>query len=452
MKIDFCGSPFKVWEADLAMEILMKRSLLVLLVAGLSACASKEKMAEAPTSAEATSDIEGEKRTVDRKDAPKEEQKPMMGYENAVRSNNAFAFDLHKVLPQTNLIYSPHSVSTLLAAVHAGARGETEQQIRAGLHIGKESLNYAEYRELAAALKSRENVDDGLGFRLRVTNGMWVLPHYKIEVPFQRTLETEFAMKTEKLDFIKDPEGSRKTINQSISEATAQKIPELLPSGVINNDTRVVLTNAVYFNAPWANAFQKSQTANGEFTLLDQSKSQVSYMNITETFRTMRSDDFQAIEIPYVGDSVVALIILPNAGKYGDVDMSLNQTMLENIQRRMDYKRTHVKLPKFEMRTNLDLVDALEMSGMTAMFDPKKADFTGITVEDPLFVSAVLHEGFIRVDEAGTEAAAATAMVMVAGSAPSQDIQQFYAERPFTFLIIDKPTGEILFISRVVKP
>lgn len=429
----------------------MKKSLLVLLVMGLSACASKEKMADAPTSAEATSDIEGEKRTVDRKDAPKEQ--PRMGYENAVRSNNAFAFDLHKVLPQTNLIYSPHSVSTLLAAIHSGARNETEQQIRAGLHLGKESLNYAEYRELDNALKSREKVeDDALAFRLRSSNGLWLSPGFKIEVPFLRTLETEFAMKTERLDFAKDPEGSRRTINSAISDTTANKIPELLSPGVLGSATRVVLTNAVYFNAPWATPFLKSSVAHGEFTLLDQSKSRVPYMNLTETFRMMNGDDFQALEMPYAGDSVVALIILPGPGKYADVDMSLNPTMLENIQRRMDYKRTHVKLPKFEMRTNVDLVDALKTMGMTAMFDLGKSDFSGITAEEPLAISAVVHEGFIRVDEAGTEAAAATAMVTIGGSLSKQDVQQFYAERPFTFLIMDKPTGEILFISRVLKP
>lgn len=137
----------------------MRKSWLVLLVMGLSACASKEKLAETPASEESRTDRERISQT---RPEQGEDELPRMGYENAVRSNNAFAFDLHKVLPQTNLIYSPHSISTLLAAVHSGAREETAQQIAAGLHLGKESLNYAEYRELANTLESREKADDAL--------------------------------------------------------------------------------------------------------------------------------------------------------------------------------------------------------------------------------------------------------------------------------------------------
>jgi len=429
---------------------MKKYGFLALIATLFAACAAQEKTTDSAAS-EPTTISEDEASESYRTASVDSKEKRTIGLEQVVRSNNAFALDMHRALPQTNMITSPYSVSTLLAALNAGAAKGTQKQIGAALHLGPEPPAARKYRDLSDHLSGRENdADRGLAFRLRVSNGLWAAKDYEFLTEFLRTASNEFLMKPATLDFKGNPEAARKSINQSISDATADRIPELIPSGTIQKDTRLILTNAVYFNAPWSYPFPKAATKTGAFVKVNQEHLQVPYMHLTENLRYVKKDGFQALELPYVGEQVVALLILPDAGSYSDVDAGLTQSQLEHIQNSLAYQRVNVRLPRFELRTNLELTNTLKTMGLTEMFDAQKADFSGIS-DEPLFVGAVLHDGFIRVDEAGTEAAAATAMMAFGGGA-SPATADFHAERPFTMLIMDKPTGQILFVSRVLEP
>lgn len=433
----------------------IKLAALIAILSVLTSCASretKEPSANVEQVAEGVS-AEDSTRTATESDEARStkpaEGKPVPSVAQISKSNNAFALDMHRALPQENVVYSPHSVSTLLAAAHAGANGRTKDEIGAILHYTTEPPAYALYRELQDSLASREqDADRGLAFRLRSVNAIWGANDFKFLTPFLRTAETDFLMHAKSLDFKGAPEDARKTINASISESTSGKIPELLAQGVITPATRAVLTNAVYFNAPWSKPFSTQATKPGTFNTLKGDAKQASFMSTTDTMRYAQKDGYQVLEIPYVGEQVVALVILPEAGQYKDVDAGLTLSQLEHFTGSLDYQRVNVRLPKFELRTQLDLSTTLGTMGLKDFFDPEKADFSAMS-DEPVHISAVVHEGFIRVDEAGTEAAAATAMMAVTGM-PAPATADFNADRPFTFMIMDKPTGQILFVARVV--
>lgn len=438
----------------------MKNLKYILCLMLLASCAAEQKSAPAGSGSqpEAMDEEQGPATISDseREQPLKEEMKKSVvggGLTDLVSGHSAFAFDLHKVMPVQNLVYSPHSISTLLDALHVGAAGETASQIKQVLHISSETQDTTHQRTLFDALAAREKGAGERGFRLRVSNNIWIDSGHTLKTSFLREVENNFLMTPKALDFAASEE-ARKTINTSISDATEQRIPTLIPPGVLTSLTRVVLTNAVYFNAPWRVPFPKSATADGPFTKLDGKNVTVPFMNLTETVGYTRNQSYQAIELPYAGGSVVALVVLPEPGKYEEVDSALSAGRFTALAAGMSSERMQIQMPKFKIRTAVELNKTLMAMGMTDAFDEKKADFSGMVKEgdDPIYVSAVLHEGFINVDEAGTEAAASTAVIMSTRGMSAAPRASFVANRPFTFLIVDKPTGEILFVARVVNP
>jgi serpin B len=372
-----------------------------------------------------------------------------------VDDNNAFAFDLYQSLKESgsNLFYSPFSVSMALAMTFAGARGETEQQMADTLHFILEherlhpAFNWLD-SELAKRGKEAEG-KDGEVFRLNVTNAIWGQKDYQFLVDFLDILAENYGAGLRGLDFINEPEQSRITINQWVSEQTEGRIKDLIPPGSINAWTRLVLTNAIYFNAAWQHQFSDDMTTDSPFYLLEGGQVTVPMMRQTELFGYAEGNGYQVVELPYDGGELSMVIILPDEGKFEDLEVSLDAQLIDDIIKNIEYKNVNLAMPKFEFESEFSLKDILAIMGMPIAFSDS-ADFSGMTGTMELFIADIIHKAFVSVDENGTEAAAATAVIM-AGSAPIEPVR-VNIDRPFIFLIRDIPTDTILFIGRVLNP
>ncbi len=373
-----------------------------------------------------------------------------------VKGNSEFAFDLYQALKgeKGNLFYSPYSISLALAMTWAGARGETEEQMANTLHffLSQERLHPA-FNKLALELASRgegAKGKDDEGFRLNIVNAIWGQKDYQFLTSFLDVLAENYGAGLRLLDFISAPEKSRKTINDWVSKQTEGRIEDLIPQGVIDELTRLVLTNAIYFNAAWLHPFDEDSTIDGTFYLLNGSETVVPMMSQTESFGYLDGDGYQVIELPYDGNELAMVIMLPDAGQFEAFEDSLNSEMVGTIIENLENRQVALTLPKFEFESEFSLADTLAAMGMPVAFSPA-ADFSGMTGTKELYIGDVLHKAFVSVDEAGTEAAAATAVVMKLTSVPEEPVK-VTIDRPFIFLIYDIETEVILFVGRVVNP
>ena len=373
-----------------------------------------------------------------------------------VEGNSGFAFDLYQALKggEGNLFYSPYSISLALAMTYAGARDETEEQMSSTLRfiLSQDRLHPA-FNKLDLELASRgegAQGKDGDGFRLNIVNAIWGQQDYRFLTSFLDVLAENYGAGLRLLDFINAPEESRITINDWVSEQTEGRIEDLIPQGVIDDLTRLVLTNAIYFNAAWLYPFDEELTADGTFHLLDGSETIVPMMSQTESFGYLDGDGYQAIELPYDGGELAMVIMLPDAGQFEAFEDSLDAEMVGAIINNVENKQVTLSLPKFEFESEFSLADTLAAMGMPIAFSPA-ADFSGMTGTKELFIGDVLHKAFVSVDEAGTEAAAATAVVMKLTAAPEEPIE-VTIDRPFVFLIYDIETEAVLFLGRMANP
>jgi len=378
-----------------------------------------------------------------------------------VGGNTAFAFDLYQVLKEgkdDNLFYSPHSISLALAMTYAGARGETERQMAEALHftLPQERLHPAFNGldlELAQRGEGAEGTDEK-GFRLNIVNAIWGQEGYEFLPAFLDTLAENYGAGLRLLDFAGAPEESRVTINDWVSEQTEGRIKDLIPPGVIGELTRLVLTNAIYFNAAWAKPFEPDQTRDGTFHPLDGGQVSVPMMRQTTSFGYAEGEGYQAIELPYGGQEpsmvweLSMVILLPQAGEFESFESSLDAGRVDAILKELTYREVALTMPKFEFESDFSLVNALATMGMPEAFT-SDADFSGMTGNRDLFIQDVIHKAFVSVDEAGTEAAAATAVVMEMSAVPEEPVE-VTVDRPFIFFIRDIETGAVLFIGRVV--
>jgi serpin B len=375
-----------------------------------------------------------------------------------VEGNTAFAFDLYRFLAEQegdkNLFYSPYSISLALAMTYAGARGGTEEEMAEALHfmLSQEDLHPAFNaldQELAQRGEGAEGKDQE-GFRLNIANAIWGQMDYQFLDAFLDVLAENYGAGLRVLDFAGAPEESRITINDWVSKQTEGKIEDLIPQGTIDSLTRLILTNAIYFNAAWANPFQEEATRDGPFTLLDGTEVSVPMMHQTESFGYAEGGDYQAVELPYDGREMSMVIVLPEEGEFQAFENSLDAGRVEAIIEQLDQRQVALAMPTFEFDAEFFLKQALAALGMPAAFSDK-ADFSGMTGDRALFISDVLHKAFVSVDEEGTEAAAATAVVMKLLAAPEEPVE-VTLDHPFLFLIRDIQTGTILFVGRVVDP
>ncbi|MCK4504514.1 MAG: serpin family protein [Candidatus Aegiribacteria sp.] len=373
-----------------------------------------------------------------------------------VRGNNEFALDLYKEVCDTqessNIFFSPYSISSALGMTYAGAGGQTADEMAEVLHftIPVEAINRA-FHSLTETLSSGELVraESGDPFTLSISNGLWVQDGFTLLDEYVAEVTRYYSAAVRNLDFINDPEPSRETINNWVAESTLDRIQNLIPSGVLKEDTRVVLTNAVYFKASWLKPFHERSTSDAPFFLADDSAIEVPVMNQTDYFNYVFTEGCSAVELDYAAGNASMLILLPD-GDIEEFQRDFNADMLETIRGRLSSIRVSISMPKFEFSQSMQLSQMLRTLGMKSAFK-SSADFSGFTGSPDLFISEVLHKAFVKVDEAGTEAAAATAVVMGLTAIPEPPVEM-NINRPFLFFILDRESGCIVFMGRVMDP
>lgn len=378
--------------------------------------------------------------------------------EALVAGNRTFAVDLyHAVGGEGNMIFSPYSISLALAMAYAGARGETGTQMADVLSytLPQERLHPA-FNALDQSLNALGDVNPmeaSIPFQLSIANAAWGQQDYAFHPEYLDTLALNYGAGLRLVDFIGEPEPSRLTINDWVEEQTEGRIADLIPQGVITPDTRLVLTNAIYFYGAWAEEFMPEATRDEPFFLLDGSSVTVPMMRRTALYPYLRGENFTAVSLPYQGYRASMTIIMPDEGQFPAFEQALTGDRLAEIMGEMLGASVELGMPRFEFTSDLSLSDTLPAMGMPDAFDPGVADFTGIADPIPyrLFISDVIHKAFIKVDEKGTEAAAATAVVMGLGAAPMENVT-LTLDHPFIFVITDQQTGSILFMGRVVNP
>jgi serpin B len=381
-----------------------------------------------------------------------------------VEGNSAFAFELYRALKGKgdNIFYSPYSISLALAMTYAGANGETAQQMADTLQfmLEQERLHPA-FNWLDAELAKRgqgAQGKDGKGFRLNIANAIWGQKDYEFLPAFLDVLAENYGAGLRILDFITETEKSRVAINDWVSDQTEGRIKDLIPPGAIDALTRLVLTNAIYFNAAWENPFDKKMTADGQFYLLDGGQVRVPMMKQTESFGYTEGEGYQAVELLYDrgelsdGGELSMVILLPASGNFEAFEEGLQAQQVDAIIDDLQNTQVTLAMPQFEFDSKFSLKDTLAGMGMRDAFSPSDADFSGMTGNPELFISDVVHKAFVAVDEAGTEAAAATAVIVGTTSAPGEPLVEVTIDRPFIFLIRDIETGAILFVGRVLNP
>jgi serpin B len=385
---------------------------------------------------------------------------PAVDLQELVAGDSAFALDFYQAVHDQpgNLFFSPHSLSLALAMTYAGARGETASQFAQTLHFNlpQDRLHPA-YNALALQLASRSEgtpkIDQGRQFQLNVANSIWGQQGFNFLPEFLDVLALNYGSGLRLADFVQAPEAARQAINDWVSQQTHDKIKDLVPAGAINAATRLVLANAIYFQAGWLHPFDEKMTKDGAFTLLDGSQVNVPMMSLDQpvNFPYAQGNGYQAIELPYVGQTEAMDVLIPDAGKFADFEAGLNADQLANVLAGLQSQSVSLQMPKFTFSSSFGLSGVLKGMGMPLAFDPSQADFSGMDGKRDLYISDVIHKAFVSVDEQGTEAAAATAVIVGLTSLPNEQVH-LTIDRPFIFVIRDLPTGEILFVGRVVNP
>jgi serine protease inhibitor len=422
------------------------RVFVILGVILLSGC----QFALADTSAVARSDLA-------RETAP---QVSRAAAQTLVDGNNAFAFDFyHRVQGNGgNLVYSPYSISLAAALLYGGAGGETASQIASTFHFTlppgqfHPALN-ALSLDLAQRPAQSLKVDRNNPLQLYIANAIWGQRDYPFEKNYLDLLAVNYGAGVRLLDFAAAPDSARQKINDWVGRETKGKIKDILPPGSIDPATRLVLANAIYFKAAWQEAFVKKLTRDAPFTLLDGSQVQVPTMQ-TEggiPVRVGAGDGYQALAVPYKGDLAEMVIILPDPGRFESVESMLDGGKFASVLDELKPGDLSLYMPRFEFTADFDLTQVLSGMGMPLVFDRSKADLGGITKAERLYAQQALHKAYVLVNEEGTEAAAASVIVVMPASlAPPQ--QELRIDRPFIFVIRDVPTGAILFVGRVLNP
>jgi serpin B len=377
--------------------------------------------------------------------------------------NNAFALELYAKLraEQGNLFLSPYSISTALAMTYDGARGQTASQIAQVLHFststdkkaGPPAMDRGQFGSAFGRIIKDLNKKGQKGaYTLTVANALWGQKGYGFRKEFIKSVETNYDGRLSEVDFITAAEAARKTINTWVEKQTKDKIKNLIPQGMLDSMTRLVLTNAIYFKGNWARQFKKDQTKDAPFTLADGSKIQAPMMNQTAEFRYMETETFQGLELPYVKDELSMIILLPKAvDGLDELEESLTVENLSQWLGKLFRREVVVSVPKFKATSQFSLASTLALMGMKDAFT-SAADFSGMDGKKDLFISAVIHKAYVDVNEEGTEAAAATGVTMRLTSLGPNETPVFRADHSFVFLIRDNQTGGILFLGRLMNP
>ncbi|HOX42499.1 MAG TPA: serpin family protein [Myxococcota bacterium] len=383
-------------------------------------------------------------------------QVPPADLEALVAGDTEFALAAYRELRATytgNLFFSPHSISIALAMTWAGARGATADEMAAALsfELPQERLHPAfDLLDLELMSRAQAAESDERPFVLRVVNQLFGLRGYPFEAAFLDTLALYYGAGLRLMDFDLAPEACRLGINDWVAGQTHERILDLIPAGCIDELTRLVLVNAIYFSAAWDSPFELEDTAPGPFTLLDGTALEVPVMHQGLSAPGLQGDGFQAVELPYDGELTSMVVIAPDAGTFADFEAGLSAESLDAILASLTGKSVTLSMPRWTFTSqSLKLKELLAALGMEVAFT-SAADFNGMANTDELYIGEVIHKAFVAVDEAGTEAAAATAVIMEGGSAP--EFLTVTLDRPFIYLIRDRETGAILFLGRTLDP
>jgi len=370
-----------------------------------------------------------------------------------VKGSNQFMCDLYAKLAarQDDVFFSPYAMSSALALLERGARGKTDEELRAALHLPRqdETVN-AVCSEVAAEMQAEKQ-----GYRLAVANGIWTQQGEPFQPAFLNDATKVFHAGLEALNFIADTEPSRAKINAWISGQTADKIKELLPAGAVTRDSRLVVTSAVYFKGTWACKFKKTATLKEDFHLATRKTVKTELMHQSESFNYASDDNCQVVELPYKGAELAMLVLLPVKTDLDcqKLEAGLNADYIRGAIDQLGHRPVILTLPKWKFGQSYDMTPPLQELGITQAFDDK-ADFSGINGRKELRVSAVVHRADIDVNEEFTEATAGTAVVSGAAGgvgAPEPPVV-FRADRPFVYLIYHRVNRTVLFMGRLTNP
>ncbi len=372
---------------------------------------------------------------------------------DSARSVNEFGLQLYHELGARpgNLFFSPYSVAAAVSMVQAGAAGTTQAEIAKALHSPADP--HGAMRELAASLKEADK-----DVKLNIANALWGQAGTQFGPDFLETAKRDYAGGFRTADFKKNAAKETDRINAWVTEQTKDRIKQLIGPDMLDASTRLVLTNAIYFKAAWRDQFDKHLTKPGPFHR-DEGEVGARMMRQVERYGYYADDSLQALDLPYTGGRMSMLVLLPKKrGGLAALEKTLSAAALADVAGKLKEQKVDATLPRFKLEDEFGLNEALKALGMTSAFDAKKADFRPMCPscypDEPLYISAAVHKAFVAVDEEGTEAAAATAMVMATGSAMVKEAPPpvFVADHPFFFAVRDRKTGAVLFAGRLVSP
>ena len=366
-----------------------------------------------------------------------------------VNANNEFAFDLYskyKDEKEGNIFFSPYSISTAMAMTYEGARGQTAKEIQSVFHFPEESIRRPGFARLYNEINKKDKE-----YQLSTANALWAQEDYKFLDEYFSTIKRYYDGDVTNLDFKRETEKSRIIINNWVGDQTKNKIKDLIPRGSITYDTRLVLTNAIYFKGDWVLQFDKKKTREADFKVSPEKTVKVQMMSLTgdkAKFNYAETEQLQILEMPYEGDELSMLVILPREN-LESIEDSINKEKLDELKGMLHEREVNVYMPKFKFETKYFMKEDLKEMGMPTAFS-MDADLSGMTGNMDLFIDKVIHQAFVEVNEEGTEAAAATAVIGTLNGIEKSNI--FRADHPFMFIIQQKATGNILFMGRVVDP
>jgi serpin B len=389
---------------------------------------------------------------------------PSANEREAVADNTGFAINLYHELPsrEGNLFFSPYSISTALAMTYGGARGQTAKQMAQALQF---TLPDHELHPAFAALHKELNSIQSKGqVQLSVANSLWPQSGFEFRRDYLDLCRDDYGTDIFPVDFVGHAEDSRQAINRWVEDNTSHKITNLLGPGSVDG-ARLVLVNAIYFKGKWAKEFDADNTRDEPFYSSPDTPINTPLMQQTDRFGYAEFDGLQVLELPYAGDDLSMLVLLPcgtnsagplapRATNYdlGQLEAKLTPPNLALWTAKLPIQKVQVFLPKFKATSEFSLGATLGAMGMTDAFDPNKVDFSGMDGRPDLYISAVVHKAYVDVNEEGTEAAAATGVIMTLSAELPSPVPLFRADHPFLFLIRDNRTGSILFLGRITNP
>lgn len=373
--------------------------------------------------------------------------------EKIAKANNQFAMALYQLLgDEENMIYSPYSIYQALVMTYAGAKGETEAEMMKvlGLSDNEEAHNLMNALNKVLQYVPNYGDEDMQPLVFTIANALWAQKDFHFEQDFLDKLSANYAAGLKLVDFSK-PEEASKLINTWVAAQTNDKIKDLIPEDLLSDMTRLVLTNAVYFKGAWRNEFEVSQTKKAPFTALDGSQKEVDMMSATFEAHALVNDDVSAAILPYVGHTYAMAIIMPEdfEAYQRALDAEKFSALIEDLE--WQNPQLSLKMPKFKTESAIDLKEKLIAMGMPSAFTGS-ADFSGMTGSKDLLVQEVVHKAFIDVNEEGTEAAAATAVIVEEKAMPSPERLSISFDKPFIYLIYNTETKAVIFMGHVMMP